>query len=91
MRTVVALASLMAISTINAAYLGKNQFGVDRFSVNLDLPEEHRFVETTSYFREPLIQVLKQYMNLVPAELLTLIEGFGGQIAKIQPEYFKEI
>jgi len=43
---------LMAISTINAAYLGKNKFGIDRFTVNLDLPEEQRFVETSAFFKD---------------------------------------
>ena len=52
--TSVALSSMMAIYTINGAYLGKNQFGVDRFSVDLDLPEEKRFVETSIFFKEPV-------------------------------------
>ena len=50
--TSIAIASLMAISTINAAYLGKNKFGIDRFTVNLDLPEEQRFVETSAFFKD---------------------------------------
>lgn len=89
--TSIAIASLMAISTINAAYLGKNKFGIDRFSVNLDLPEEQRFVETTTFFKDSLNQVLKQYMDLVPTPLLYFVEMFGEQIAKINPEYHREI
>lgn len=89
--TSVALASMMAISTINGAYLGKNQFGVDRFSVDMDLPEEQRFVETAIFFKEPVIEVLKQYANLFPPSLVFLVDEFGGQIAKINPEYYKEI
>jgi hypothetical protein len=54
MRSIIAFASLMAISTINGAYLGKNQYGVDRFSVDLDLPEHQRFVETSLFFKEPV-------------------------------------
>ena len=86
-----ALTAALAVSTINGAYLGKNQYGIDRFSVDLDLPEEQRFVETSTFFKAPLIEVLKQYMDLVPPLLLNIVEGFGGQIAKIQPEYFREI
>ena len=89
--TSVALASMMAISTINGAYLGKNQFGVDRFSIDLDLPEEQRFVETSIFYKEPVNEVLKQYANLVPPTLIFLVEQMGAQISKINPEYYKEI
>ena len=89
--TSVALASMMAISTINGAYLGKNQFGVDRFSIDLDLPEEQRFVETSIFFKEPVNKVLKQYMNLIPPSLTFLVEQIGAQISEINPEYYNEI
>jgi hypothetical protein len=45
---------MMAISPINGTYLGKNQFEVDRFSVDFDLPEEQRFVETSFFYKEPV-------------------------------------
>ena len=89
--TSVALASMMAISTINGAYLGKNQFGVDRFSVDLDLPEEQRFVETSIFFKEPVNKVLKQYSNLIPPSLTFLVDQIGAQISEINPEYYNEI
>jgi N-acylethanolamine-hydrolysing acid amidase len=89
--TSVALASMVAISTINGAYLGKNQFGVDRFSVDLDLPEEQRFVETSIFFKEPVNKVLKQYSNLIPPSLTFLVDQIGAQISEINPEYYNEI
>jgi phosphorylcholine metabolism protein LicD len=76
--TSVALASIMAISTINGAFLGKNQFGINRFSVNLDLPEEERFVETSLFYKEHVVTVLKQYMDLVPESVLYILESFGA-------------
>jgi len=82
---------MMAISTINGAYLGKNKFGVDRFSVDLDLPEEQRFVETSIFFKEPVNKVLKQYSNLIPPSLTFLVDQIGAQISEINPEYYNEI
>jgi len=76
--TSVAIASIMAISTINGAFLGKNQFGINRFSVNLDLPEEERFVETSLFYKEHVVTVLKQYMDLVPESVLYILESFGA-------------
>ena len=89
--TSVALASMMANNTIKGAYLGKNQFGVDKFSIDLDLPEEQRFVETSIFFKEPVNKVLKQYTNLIPPSLTFLVEQIGAQISEINPEYYKEI
>jgi N-acylethanolamine-hydrolysing acid amidase len=57
-----------------ADYLGKNKNGVDIFSVNLDLPEEQRFVEVTKYYKPYLLQALNQYMDLIPAPLLWFVE-----------------
>ncbi len=65
---------LMLLQPNNAEHLGKNKYGVDIFSVNLDLPEQQRFVEVSTYFKPYLLEVLDQYLNLVPAPLLWFIE-----------------
>jgi N-acylethanolamine-hydrolysing acid amidase len=44
--------------TCHGDYLGKNKYGVDIFSVNLDLPEKQRFVETSTYYKPYLLEVL---------------------------------
>lgn len=77
--------------TCHGDYLGKNKYGVDIFSVNLDLPEQQRFVETSTYYKPYLLEVLNQYRNLIPAPLVWIIEQFGGAIFSIQPEYYMEI
>jgi hypothetical protein len=59
MRSIALTLLALGLSTIQSAYIGKNKFGVDVFTVDLDLPEEERFVETSKFFKEPLIQVLE--------------------------------
>ncbi len=89
--SLVLLALLGLLQPLHGEHLGKNKYGVDIFSVDLDLPEEKRFVETSTYFREYVQVVLKQYLDLVPAPLAWLVEKFGGAIGSRHPEYYKEL
>jgi len=81
----------LLMSMTQADYLGKNKYGMDIFSVNLDLPEEQRFVEVATYYKPYLLEVLNQYMDLIPAPLLWFVEQFSGYIYAIHPEYYLEI
>jgi hypothetical protein len=54
--------------------MGKNEHGIDIFSIDLDLPEEQRFVEVTTYFKPYVLQVLKQYLDIIPTPVLWLVE-----------------
>lgn len=49
---------VVLVPTCHGDYLGKNPYGVDIFSVNLDLPERQRFVEVTTYYKPYLLEVL---------------------------------
>ena len=87
--TILLLAALCLVS--QADYLGKNKFGIDIFSVNLDLKEEQRFVEVTAFYKEKVLTVLDQYINLIPTPVLILAKKLGSAIYWIQPEYYMEI
>jgi len=68
----IALAAVLMFAGSNAEYQGKNKFGVDVFTMDLDLAEEKRFEEVTAFYKDTVIQVLDQYMSLIPAPILIL-------------------
>ena len=63
---------IAVLQLVSADYKGKNEFGVDIFTINLDLPEEQRFVEVSKYYKNFTLQILNQYMDLIPAPILVL-------------------
>lgn len=88
------LASTLLLSQVpstNAEYKGKNKYGVDIFTLNLDLPEEQRFVEVSAHYKDFVVEVLNQYISIVPQPVLYLLQKLGGAIYYIQPEYYMEI
>lgn len=44
-----ALASFLL--SCNSAYIGKNEHGIDIFTIDMDLAPKYRYNETATYFR----------------------------------------
>lgn len=81
----------LAAALVSGDYLGKNQHGVDIFSINLDLPAEQRFVEVSAHFKKEANDVLDEYLNLIPWPLQYVLQKVAGYFWWIQPEYYMEI
>ena len=84
------IASILMLGS-QGAYKGKNAYGVDIFTVDLDLPEQQRFVEVSTYYKTFVLEVLDQYLALIPAPVLFIVDQVGAGLYWLHPEYYMEV
>lgn len=72
-------------------YMGVNEYGVHRFSIDLNVEPRYRFKEPMTFFKKEIIKTIKCYLSLVPDFLLDFISKAGHIIHWINPEYYEEV
>lgn len=86
------LVLLLAVASLaNAEFLGMNKHGLPIFKVQLNDPAEHRFDETSLYFKDAVRKTIDAYLSLIPEVIFDIVNIIGSTIRYIQPEYYQEI
>lgn len=86
------LLMLAAVATISQSkYLGKNENGVDRFTIDISQDPKYRYKEPCEFYKNGVRKVVENYLSLVPDFLLDLITKGGRLIHWINPEYYEEV
>lgn len=78
------LVLLFAVASVaSATFLGKNENGIPIFKIQLDLPAERRFDETSIYFKDAVRKTMDAYLSLIPEFIFELVNIVGGAIRYI--------
>lgn len=80
-----------ALLSANGAHLGKNEHGIDVFSIDINQAPKLRFQEVSTFYKERVRIVLEHYLTLVPEILIDAVAWIGNGIRYLQPEYYEEI
>jgi hypothetical protein len=71
---------LATASISSGAYLGKNENGVDVFTIDMNLAPKYRFQETSAFYQKQVTTVLESYLAFVPDFLIDVIDHVGKAI-----------
>lgn len=77
-------------SLYDAAYLGRNKFGLDIFTIDLSLPEKERFKETAQFYKTAVMDIFHQYEVLFPSYLQPLMTMVGRVLHFFHEGYYQE-
>ena len=90
-KSLVLLLAVFAIGCVNTAHLGKNEHGIDIFTIDMDMAPKYRFNETSLYYKEQVHVIVDMYLSLCPDFLLFLVDLIGKMIFYVQPENHEEL
>ncbi|CDW80403.1 n-acylethanolamine-hydrolyzing acid amidase-like [Stylonychia lemnae] len=62
---ILAIFNLALIQKLQAQHLGKTPEGINIFKIDLSLDPEDRFVETATFFKEPVIELFQLYKDVI--------------------------
>jgi len=89
MKYPICLSLLLCLSFTHAIEQMTSEYPV--FKIDLNLPPEDRFTESVTFFKEPIMVLVEDYLSMIPKFALNIFKHGEGLINHFQPEYYAEM